>query len=92
MVLLDKEQTARREVLMKAMDDAVAATMSHPNPWERCSVAKGIAVCQSEDECAADVFRRADQAMYEDKRRIKGNDVRDNYEEANKTISLSELL
>ena len=91
-VLLDKEQTARREVLMKAMDDAVAATMSHPNPWERCSVAKGIAVCQSEDECAADVFRRADQAMYEDKRRIKGNDVRDNYEEANKTISLSELL
>ena len=69
-----------------------ALPASRPNPWERCSIAKGLAVCQSEDTCATDVFRRADRAMYDDKRRIKGCDARDNFEEAKHNISLSELL
>ena len=91
-VLLDREQSARREALMAAMDEAIAATASRPNPWERCSIAKGLAVCQSEDTCANDVFRRADRAMYEDKHRIKGRDARDNFEETQHNISLSEIL
>ena len=51
---------------------AVAANDGELEPWERPSVACGVAIYDpAQDVSTASVFRRADQAMYLDKRAYK---------------------
>ena len=63
---LEKRMYAAEEELKKSASD----------PWEIVSIASGITVYDASlDKSIRDTLKRADQLMYENKRRIKGEDA-----------------
>ena len=73
--ILENVDYRDRDVLLERFD-RMGNKMSAEakEPWEKVSVARGVAVFEPDsDTYADDVVRRADKAMYEDKRRRKGN-------------------
>ena len=73
--LLKGEDLERREELIAQMNAEIEKTLDAEKPWERLSIAKGLAVRSPGDATPDDVFIRADKAMYADKRRMKGMEV-----------------
>ena len=63
-----------RDELLQYFDrEAEARNAKAEHPWERIEVSKGMAVYRpGKDENTEQVFRRADEAMYQDKRKRKG--------------------
>ncbi|MBR6158832.1 MAG: substrate-binding domain-containing protein [Lachnospiraceae bacterium] len=72
-VLLKDDDYRDREELMKKIKlrmEEIAA--SDPDPEEKVSIAGGIGIFdRKHDEKVADIFARADAAMYEDKQKMK---------------------
>jgi diguanylate cyclase (GGDEF)-like protein len=67
------DHNARDELLKKFDQEAEARNVKAEHPWERIEVSKGIAVYRpGKDKNAEQVYNRADEAMYKDKRRRKG--------------------
>ena len=62
-----------REQLMKLFEEKQAASVTAAqNEWEKISISCGIAVYSSQvDETVEDLARRADQLMYDNKRKRK---------------------
>lgn len=73
-VVLQGEDFLNREsILRRFEEDQTQTRVSAANPWERVSVAVGVAVYdRGSDETVSDTARRADQIMYENKRARKG--------------------
>ena len=68
------DYNTRDELLQYFDREAEARNAKAEHPWERIEVSKGMAVYRpGKDENTEQVFRRADEAMYQDKRRRKGN-------------------
>ena len=70
--ILDKDELSHQDVIMYRFDEEMAKTQANDQPWDRLSIAKGFAVCQNEDMSADAIFERADSAMYENKKKMKG--------------------
>ena len=67
------DYNARDELLKKFDQEAEARNVKAEHPWERIEVSRGIAVYHpGKDKTAEQVYSRADEAMYKDKRRRKG--------------------
>ena len=73
LVLLENEDYEHREELVELFNRLAAKTLQEPRAWNRVSVAKGLAVCEPSDTSPEDVLRRADHAMYQDKKAMKEN-------------------
>ena len=71
-VILEGDDFVRRHVLLDEFDARMEASLSSPNAWERYSMAKGMAEREKDDASYFNVFKRADQIMYENKRKMKG--------------------
>jgi diguanylate cyclase (GGDEF)-like protein len=71
LVLLENADYDRREELIAEFNRIAEESLKEKNAWKHVSVAKGLAVCESSDGSPDDVLRRADLAMYEDKKRMK---------------------
>ena len=71
LVLLENAEYDRREDLIDEFNRIAEESMKEKNAWKHVSVAKGLAVYESSDTSPDDVLRRADLAMYEDKKRMK---------------------
>ena len=73
-VLMQFADYNARDGLMEEFDrDAAAWNEKAEHPWERIEVSKGMGVYDPEkDETAEQVFSRADEEMYKEKRRRKG--------------------
>ena len=71
-VILRGRDYRERDALIETVRARVAEQAAKPDleSWERASIAVGLAVYEPGDTLEA-VFQRADQAMYEDKARIK---------------------
>ncbi|MBP5617651.1 MAG: GGDEF domain-containing protein [Clostridia bacterium] len=71
-VILRGRDYRERDALVESLRARVAEMAAQPDlePWERASIAVGMAAYQPGDNLES-VFKRADQAMYEDKARIK---------------------
>jgi diguanylate cyclase (GGDEF)-like protein len=69
-VILEHEDYNDRDVIGERFDSAAAEiNAAAAEPWERVQLSKGFAVFDpSSDSSAADVMKRADQFMYENKR------------------------
>lgn len=70
--ILVGESYASRDALMAELNRAIEDSLSAEEPWRRLSIAKGLAVYDKSDATPDAVFVRADEAMYQDKRRMKG--------------------
>lgn len=72
-VILQDQDYANRDELMDAFDrNASRINAGASNPWEQVNVSKGLAVFEpATDTSAEQVFNRADELMYENKRRYK---------------------
>ncbi|MBR1496405.1 MAG: diguanylate cyclase [Oscillospiraceae bacterium] len=72
-VVLQAAPFRDREELLRAFDErAVEANAAARQPWEQVRIAKGLAVYDPAlDHSLDDTLRRADEIMYEDKRRSK---------------------
>ena len=70
-VLLEHDDLRDRDTLLAELDRRMEESAREDDPWKRVSLAKGMSVCQADDTRVDDVLHRADQAMYEDKRRMK---------------------
>lgn len=70
--ILTGESYDNRDALMAELDRQLQQGQSAAEPWQRPSIAKGLAVREETDVAPDSVFVRADEAMYEDKRRMKG--------------------
>ncbi|MBR0368306.1 MAG: diguanylate cyclase [Clostridia bacterium] len=70
--ILTGESYDNRDALMAELDRQLQQGQSAAEPWQRPSIAKGLATCEETDVAPDSVFVRADEAMYEDKRRMKG--------------------
>lgn len=71
--VLEKDDVDKRDELMRNFDAKVEAVCNAAtDPWEKASIAKGIAVFDpSIDANVESVLRRADANMYADKREFK---------------------
>ncbi|MBR0408415.1 MAG: diguanylate cyclase [Clostridia bacterium] len=71
-VVLEGQDYRNRENLMNQLKDAFSAALNASGmpPWNRYSAATGVAVYQAGDDVEA-VLKRADQAMYAAKARMK---------------------
>lgn len=71
--ILQKDDYLRRDELMERFHiRAEEVNAQAENPWENVSIAIGMAVYDpAQDKDADSVLRRADELMYEDKRRTK---------------------
>ena len=79
-VLLENTDYKFKDELMEALKASVEGYISKPecNPWERYSMAAGIAVYNpATDENTESVFKRADQMMYRNKQRMKAEEVKE---------------
>lgn len=66
-ILLNKDLEHRIQ-LLEALRQGMTETMNATNPWERLSIACGIAVCDdSKKQTITEIFNRADNEMYKDK-------------------------
>ena len=70
-VLLKGEDLRDVEGLLKELDCRMEESGENRVPWERYSFARGISFCGEGDQTPQEVFQRADEAMYENKRRMK---------------------
>ena len=70
--LLRGDDLSRCEELLAELNAEIYRSLSAADPWERLSIAKGLAVFEAGDLTPDDVFNRADKAMYADKRYMKG--------------------
>jgi len=69
-ILLERTDYNSREKLLEELKNIFNETSldESKEPWERYSVAMGMAVYDKEnDKCMNDVFKRADELMYQDK-------------------------
>ena len=67
------DYNTRDELLQYFDREAEARNAKAEHPWERIEVSKGMAAYRAgKDENTEQVFRRADEAMYQEKRRHKG--------------------
>ena len=69
-VLLERTDYNSREKLLEELQNIFEETSSDESkePWERYSVAMGMAIYDKEnDKCMNDVFKRADELMYQNK-------------------------
>ena len=73
LVLLENTDYERREELVAEFNRRSQESLKEPYAWNRVSTAKGLAVCEPADKSPEDVLKRADQAMYHDKRVMKGD-------------------
>ncbi len=71
LILLRGEDLAALPELLEEMDRRMAASRKHPEPWKRLSIAKGYSLYNGEVQTLEEIFNRADEAMYADKRRMK---------------------
>ena len=73
-VLMQHADYQARDELLKAFDrEADASNEKAVHPWERVCLSKGMAVFRpGEDSTVAQVFSRADEEMYREKRIHKG--------------------
>lgn len=72
-VILQNWDFHNRKQLVKTFEERVAKTADARERWHQISIAMGIAVFDPKtDKTANDVFRRADDLMYENKRLQKG--------------------
>ena len=72
--ILKGHDLEHREELRDQFKNELAALHDDNNlqPWERISAAIGIGLYDaSTDKTAADVFKKADDLMYEDKKKMK---------------------
>ena len=73
-VVLEKREYQRRDALAKEFESIIArmATDESLEPWEKLSAAIGYAVYDPDkDKCVEDVLNRADEHMYEQKKKMK---------------------
>ena len=70
--VLDVNELKHQEIIMHRFEEEMDKTVANENPWERLSIARGFAACRPEDLSADAVFERADSAMYENKKKMKG--------------------
>lgn len=75
-VILRRGDYVRRELLMDTFGKRMEETQKSQEPWRRISIARGMSCCTQSDAVVEEVFRRADEAMYADKRRMKGDALR----------------
>lgn len=71
-VILEGDSCLEYDALCRKMTVEMERLGHEEQPWQRAFLAFGAAFCKPADVSAADVFRRADKAMYENKRRMKG--------------------
>lgn len=71
LVLLRGEDLEQASSRLEELDYRMARSAGAREAWKRYSIAKGLALCQPEDKTPEAVFKRADTAMYADKRRMK---------------------
>ena len=74
--ILEGDEYRRRGELLERLERTMEASWQEAEPWRRLWMAWGIGIYQAGDATVNEVFRRADQAMYETKRRMKA--LRDN--------------
>ena len=71
-ILQNQDYTNRHAATASLKEQFIkAGSNQDANPWERYSAAVGMAESASDDKTLDLVFRRADKAMYEEKRRWK---------------------
>lgn len=72
-VILQGQDYENRKSLVESLrsDFAESFGRAELEPWLRCSAAVGMAECSSDDNTFELVFKRADQAMYEAKKKFK---------------------
>lgn len=75
-VVLERDDKRNCQQLLEELDRRMQECASNINLWERPSIAVGTAFCGNSDRKVDAVFIRADMAMYDDKRRMKGETVR----------------
>ena len=73
LVLLENMDYERREELIDEFNRRSQESMKEPYAWNRVSTAKGLAIYEPSDTSPEDVLRRADHAMYHDKKAMKEN-------------------
>ena len=71
LVLLENTDYEKREELVAEFNRLSEKTRKDPYAWNRVSAAKGLGVFEPADTSPEDVLRRADQAMYLDKKAMK---------------------
>lgn len=71
LVLLEGSDYDRKEKLVEEFNRLSELSRREPYAWNRVSAAKGLAVYEPSDKTPDDVLRRADRAMYRDKREMK---------------------
>ena len=71
LVLLENADYEKREELVAEFNRLSEKSLKEPYAWNRISAAKGIGVCEPGDTSPEDVLRRADHAMYQDKKAMK---------------------
>jgi len=71
-VILQNEDLDNHDKLLAEFDRRMIASQKESDPWKVVSVAKGLAYCTVSDETPDDVFKRADEKMYQDKKNMKG--------------------
>lgn len=76
-VILQNEEYRNRKELMRKFEQMCAEINANAaHPWEKVNVAMGISLYNpSYDESVENVFKRADKAMYENKREMKQEKV-----------------
>ncbi|MBE6909103.1 MAG: diguanylate cyclase [Ruminococcaceae bacterium] len=72
-VILQDDSYRDREALLRRFDERTAEINAEAQePWDYVRIAKGVAVFDgTQDKSAGDVLHRADEQMYEDKKRSK---------------------
>ena len=70
-VILEGKDLEEREVLLAELQRKMDNQKDNIEKDIPVSIAVGIAVCESTDSCCAEVFRRADERMYENKVKMK---------------------
>ena len=71
MVILQHADFKNREQCIVELERRIKESQSADEPWQRISIAMGMSVYQTGDKTVDDVFKRADAAMYDAKRRMK---------------------
>lgn len=70
-VILVEESLEEWKALLDELNRRIESSYQAEEIWKQLSVAKGIAFCEPGDKVVDDVFVRADQAMYADKKKMK---------------------
>lgn len=71
LILLRGDDLEGLPLLLEEMDARMARSHWASEPWKRLSIAKGIGYCMPGDKSPDAVLKRADDAMYVDKRHMK---------------------